>query len=282
VAWTRTALETTFAPVLQLAAKDLSTERIEELVAGAAKNRGPTAAARAQDAINQAFRRAIKARKLIVNPCAALDRRKPSPRERTLAAAEIKRIWRGTEKLLPVWEAYVRFLMATGVRRNEALYARWSEIEGDLWHIPASRMKARRAFSAPLTGAALRALPIRGNGGDFIFSQTGGAKPFGGMGRVKAALDAAIEADDAGPLAPWTFHHLRHALATWLGDRGVAYDICNLCLAHGIPLDKSGRTYQRSYKIVERRAALDKWSALLDPEPEPIRKRRKTALRVVK
>jgi integrase len=276
---TRTTLETTLAPVLHLAAKDLGAARIAELVEAVAKDRGPSAAARAQDAINQAFRRAIKIGKLIGNPCATLDRRSTSPRQRTLAAAEIQRIWRAAEALPAVWKAYVRFLLATGVRRNEVLYARWSEIEGDLWHIPAHRMKAKRSFTVPLTGAALRALPVRGNAGDFIFSLTNGAKAIGGLHRVKTALDVGVKADGAGPLAPWTFHHIRHALATWLGDRGVDYTICNLCLAHGIPLDRSGQTYQRSYKILERRAALDKWASLLDPEP--VRKGRKTALRVV-
>jgi hypothetical protein len=94
-------------------------------------------------------------------------------------------------------------------------------------------------------------------------------------------LDTAVEADGGGPLAHWTFHDLRRALVTWLCDRGIDYSIGNLCLAHGIPLDRTGKVYQRSAKITERRQALDMWSALLDPEPEPVRKGRKPALRVV-
>jgi integrase len=168
------------------------------------------------------------------------------------------------------------------LRRNEVLRARWSEVEHDLLHLSASRMKANRPFTVPLTHAALRSLPARGNEGDFIFSLTNGAKALGGPTRVKQALDRAIEEDGGGPLAPWTLHHIRHALVTWLGDRGTDYGVANLCLAHGIPLDRSGKTYQRSYKITERRAALNLWSNLLDPTPEPIRKGRKPALRVVK
>jgi integrase len=280
VAATRTTLETTLEAVLDLPARNLDKDRVKELVDEAAKNRGRAAAARAQAAINTAFKRAIKAGKLETNPCAALDQRKLKPRERVLTAIEVPRIWRAAGTLPAPFGAYVRFLAATGVRRNEALNARWSEIEDDLiWHLPANRMKAKRPFTVPLTRAALCALPARG-AGDFVFSRTDGAQPVGGINRIKTTLDAAIEADGAGPLAPWVLHDLRRSLATWLGDHAVDYVIADLCLGHGIPLGSSGRTYQRSYKIAERRDALNKWSELLDPEPAPVRKTR--PLRVVK
>jgi integrase len=265
--------------VLDLPAAELSKERIEELIEAAERNRGPAAAARAQMAISTAFKRAVKDGKLKSSPCIALEPYESTPRERTLTAVEVQRVWRAAGALPSSIGAYVRFLAATGMRRNEALHARWSEIEGDLWHVPKNRMKAKRPFTVPLTRAALGSLPAQGVG-DFIFSKTNGARPLGGPARIKAALDRAIEMDGAGPLAPWTFHDLRRSLVTWLCDRGIDYVIANLCLAHGIPLDRAGRTYQRSYKIVERRQALDMWSALLDPEPEPVRKRR--TLRVVK
>jgi integrase len=273
IAGSKATLKSTLAPVLDLPARDLGDVRIKELIAAAAKSRGPAAAARAQHAISMAFTHAIrKLGKLDINPCTKLAERKLPARKRILAAVEIQRIWRAAGTLPTARGAYVRTLVATGARRNEILHARWSEIEGDLLHLPAARMKAKRDFTVPLTRAALLALPPRG-AGDFIFSETNGASPIGGMGRVKAELDAAIEADGAGPLAHWVFHDIRRALATWLGDRGVDYVIADLCLAHGIPLSRSGKTYQRSYKIDERREALDMWSALL--EPEPTRKRRK-------
>jgi integrase len=277
VAAIKSDLRRTLKPVLDQPAAELRKERIEALVK-AAESRGPSAAARAQLAINLAFKRAIKIGKLEINPCATLEQHKLSPGERILTAIEVQRVWRAAGTLPSPWGEYVRFLAATGVRRSEALYSRWSEIEGDLWHIPASRMKGKRAFSVPLTRAALRSLPVRG-AGDFIFSKTNGKRPIGGPTRIKAALDAAIEADGAGPLAPWRFHDLRRGLATWLSDRGVDYVIADLCLAHSIPLGRVGQTYQRSYKINERRQALDLWSNLLDPEPETRKGRR--ALRVV-
>jgi integrase len=167
--------------------------------------------------------------------------------------------------------------MATGVRRNEALDARWSEIEGDRWIIPKERMKAKRDFAVPLTALARAALPSRGDG-DFIFSTSYGVKPIGGLSRVKAALDAAVEADGAGPLAAWTFHDLRRSLATWFAENGVDYVIADLCLAHLPPLSRVGLTYQRSWKLDERRQALELWGAFLDPTSAPTSKRRRLQL----
>jgi integrase len=262
----RKALETALEPALDLPARDLSKDRIEKLLA-AVERRGPAAAARAQSAINAAFRWAIRISKLQANPCAALDQPKLKPRQRTLSAIEVKRIWRAAGTLPPPLGEYVRFLASTCVRRNEALFAKWGEVDGDLLILPADRMKAKREFSQPLSPAALRSLPPRGKPDDFIFSRTNGKQAIGGLNRLKTMLDAAIEADGAGPLASWSFHHLRHAAVTWLADQGVDYAICDLILAHGIPLGRSGRTYQRSYKISERRQALNLWSGLLDPEP---------------
>lgn len=260
----RNGLRRTLAPVLNLPARELSADRIQQLIK-AAHDRGEAAAARALVAIGLAFKRAIKDGPLDFNPCDKIAPHKLAARERTLTAIELRRVWIAAGTLPAPFGNWIRFLMATGVRRTEASEARWSEIEGELWHIPAVRMKAKRAFTVPLVGAALGALPPRA-AGDFIFSTTEGARPIGGWTRIKADLDAAIEADGAGPLAPWRFHDFRRSLATWLSDREVDYVVADLCLGHAIPLGKVGQTYQRSYKIAERRQALAMWSAFLDPD----------------
>jgi integrase len=185
VAGTRRALERTLAPVLDWPAHSLDKDQVEKLLAAAAL-RGPAAELQAYASINLAYRRAIKEGRLEINPCAAIEAPKTEARIRVLAGPEIKRVWRAAGMLPSPFGNYVRFLLATGVRRNEAAAARWSEIEGDQWNIPGTRMKAKRAFSVPLTRAARRTLPAR-NDGDFIFSTSYGAKPIGGTTRIKAA-----------------------------------------------------------------------------------------------
>jgi integrase len=67
------------------------------------------------------------------------------------------------------------------------------------------------------------------------------------------------QSSGAGPLAPWTFHDFRRSFATWLADNGVDFAIIDLCLAHALPLSQAGKVYQRSYKIDERRQALERF-----------------------
>jgi integrase len=259
----RNALERTLASVLDLPARDLGKDRIQDLIEAAEKERGPAAARQALMALRLAFKRALKDGRLETNPCIALEAPRLEARTRTLAGREIRRIWRATGALPSPAGNYIRFLLATGVRRNEALEARWLEIEGDRWTIPKERMKAGREFIVPLTNAARAALPARGDS-DFIFSN--GVRPIGGLGRVKAKLDALVEADGGGPLVTWVFHDIRRTLASWLAENGVDYVIADLCLAHLPPLNRVGLIYQRSYKLAERRQALELWGAFLDPE----------------
>jgi integrase len=56
----------------------------------------------------------------------------------------------------------LEFTILTAARVGEALGARWDEISGDVWTVPASRMKGGREHRVPLSGQAvelLEALP---------------------------------------------------------------------------------------------------------------------------
>jgi integrase len=68
----------------------------------------------------------------------------------------------------------LRFLILTGVRAQEAIGARWEEIdlEQKLWTIPAARMKMKEAHTVPLGAAAIACLGSRGSG--FVFPATRG------------------------------------------------------------------------------------------------------------
>ena len=52
----------------------------------------------------------------------------------------------------------LRFQILTVTRPAEAQGARWDEVVGDLWTIPAERMKGRRAHPVPLSPAAVDVL----------------------------------------------------------------------------------------------------------------------------
>ena len=61
------------------------------------------------------------------------------------------------------------FLLATGARLNEALRARWDQIDKDnrVWKIPASNSKSKRIRSVPLNDAALEVLGQLGTEGKY-------------------------------------------------------------------------------------------------------------------
>jgi Phage integrase family len=85
-------------------------------------------------------------------------------------------------------------LLLTGQRRNEIAEMTWNEIdlEKALLVIPPERMKNNSGHEVPLSQAAialLERLP-RWQGGDFVFSSTGGKSAIRGFSKVKSCIDA--------------------------------------------------------------------------------------------
>ena len=76
---------------------------------------------------------------------------------------------------------YIRFVLLTGFRREEAAALRWSEVDFDerVVRLPASRAKARRRLDLPMSDLVfqlLHARSERGREGDWVFpanSKTG-------------------------------------------------------------------------------------------------------------
>jgi integrase len=114
------------------------------------------------------FRWAKVKRKIALNPAADLELpEQPASRERCLEGEEAQAVWRAAGSLSAPYGPFVRFLMATCVRRSEAAQAVWSEFSDDLtlWSVPASRMKTSKPHLVPIPAAIrdlIRALPRPG------------------------------------------------------------------------------------------------------------------------
>ena len=52
----------------------------------------------------------------------------------------------------------LQFVILTCCRTGEAIGATWSEIDGDVWNLPAERMKMRRPHRQPLSDTAVAVL----------------------------------------------------------------------------------------------------------------------------
>jgi integrase len=175
-------------------------------------------------------------------------------RQRVLAPAEIRALWLGLDGLPTPIPAFVRTLMLTGCRREEARGMRWAELDLDdakVWVIPGTRTKNGRSHEVPLSAAMIDVLGTVSRRGAFVFTRDG-ERPIAGMSDIKAAVDKA------SGVAKWRFHDLRRTLRTGLASLGVAHEVAELCIGHTLP--GLVQTYNRHGYRQEKAQALQRWA----------------------
>ena len=126
------------------------------------------------------------------------------------------------------------FLLCTGARLNEALKAKWSDIDKDnqLWRIPATNSKSKRIRSVPLNQSALEILDdLRTEGRSeylFVSSTTGE--------RMKYIHKVWHRLRDKAGLPDLRIHDLRHQYASFLVNSGrTLYEVQQI-LGHSNPV----------------------------------------------
>ena len=154
------------------------------------------------------------------------------------------------------WRPFVQFLMLSAQRLGDVSGMRWSEIEGDLWTIPAARHKSKRLHEVPLSGALQAILDAVPRYGDFVFSTRPGT-PIAPGTDLRKRLH--LETGTTG----WRLHDLRRSGATRMGDAGVERFIIERVLGHrdqhitGI--------YDRATYRAPKRRALEVLAATVSP-----------------
>jgi integrase len=125
------------------------------------------------------------------------------------------------------------FLLSTGARLNEALSAKWVNVDGErrVWRIMASNSKSKRVRSVPLNDSALDILKQLDTQNDFehlfINRQTG--EPYTTISKVWGRLRKK-----AG-LPHIRIHDLRHSYASFLVNSGrTLYEVQQI-LGHSTP-----------------------------------------------
>ena len=147
-------------------------------------------------------------------------------------------------------KACLRLVILTGTRSTEAREAKWAEIDGDTWHIPAERMKARRPHAVPLSDAALAILEgQRGQHDTYIFPSPRKTGPLGKMGMSRLADRLA-----------GSVHGMRSTFRVWSGQE-TEFDRVDLelCLSHDIR-SAVERAYDRSDRLDKRRVIMQAWA----------------------
>jgi integrase len=181
------------------------------------------------------------------------------PRERTLSDDELRAIWCAAGKMGYPYGPVFRLLILTGQREREVAEMRWPEVDftKQLWTIPAERMKGGRAHEVPLTPAAVHSLELlpRWNGGDYVFTTTGGQKPINGFSRSKARADRLSSVSD------WVIHDLRRTTRTHLSALPVEDLVRELVIAHARP--GLHKVYDQHRYRDEKRHCLELWEKRL-------------------
>jgi integrase len=180
---------------------------------------------------------------------------KERARNRTLSDDEIRLVWTAASGA-GTFGRLVQFLLLVGVRRNEAAHMSRAELKGDVWTIPAERMKAKAEHVVPLSPMALALLPAKG---EWMFGDPG---PLTNFSRRKAKLDRAV------PMAQgWVLHDLRRTARSLLSRAGVNADIAERCLAHTIGGVRG--VYDRHAYLEEKRAAFERLASLVQSIVDP-------------
>jgi integrase len=196
-----------------------------------------------------------------------MARTKPAERARTRALAddEICSLWAALESTdsPEPFRAIVRVLLLTAQRKNEIGLMRAEEIDGDTLIIPAERYKTGIPNAVPLTAEARRWIGDRKTG--YMFSSTGGKKPFNGYSKAKAQLDAVIakqrKAAKLKPMPEWRLHDLRRTARSLMSRAGVSSDVAEMALGH--KLSGVRGVYDRHSYADEKRDAMERLATLI-------------------
>jgi integrase len=187
-------------------------------------------------------------------------------RSRILNDDELRAVWRAADSKQGPFGHYVRFLLLTAARRNEAAHVRWSEVVGTDWTLPATRNKTKVALARPLSAAALAVLSKvpRIADSDFVFTADG--RRLGGMARRKK------EIDEASGVAGWTLHDLRRTARSLMSRAGVPSEHAERTLGHTIGGVEG--VYDRHGYRHEMLIAYEKLGTLIgqivDPQPNVV------------
>jgi integrase len=179
-------------------------------------------------------------------------------RSRILSDDELRKLWTTAEKDGTPFGPFVRFILLTATRRNEAAGLHRSELtdNGATWVIPADRHKSKRDVLVPLSKAAqaiVAAQPVLA--GDFVFSAEG-MRPLRNFAGGKSALAATAGVKD------WRLHDLRRTARSLMSRAGVPSDHAERCLGHVIGGVRG--VYDRHEYDAEKKQAYEALAAQID------------------
>lgn len=218
--------------------------------------------------ISQVFDWAVEHGHASVNPADLIDPKKAFSKAAVVSFAALKRTdvpaFMERLKLEGVIQSAqaCRLIALTWVRTQELRMMEWTELEGDLWRIPAGKMKRRQEHLVPLSTQALAILEnmrARSRGSVYVFpNDRRQDRPMS----ENAVLYLIGRMGYGGAM---TGHGWRRVASTWANEAGYDKDAIERQLSHS-PEDKIRAIYNSAEYLPERRIMLQAWADWLVPE----------------
>lgn len=147
----------------------------------------------------------------------------------------------------------LQFTILNASRTGEVLLGKRAEIEGDVWTIPPTRMKAKQEHQVPLCTRSLELLEIAkylDPESEYLFSNKG--KPLSNMSmlmmvrRIRTGL---------------TVHGFRSTFRDWVSEEtDHSPEVAEMALAHAIG-NKVEKAYRRGKLLERRRRLMQDWES---------------------
>jgi len=145
----------------------------------------------------------------------------------------------------------LEFLILTAARSGEVRYAKWSEIQGDLWVIPAERTKMRREHRIPLSKRAQEILKLAETqlgSVEYIFHRAGKTLS-------NVAMSHLLDRIQPG----YTVHGFRSTFRDWVSEEtDHSGEVAEMALAHQIE-SRVEAAYRRGDMLSKRRSLMVDW-----------------------
>lgn len=217
--------------------------------------------------LGQVFDWCVEQEHCETNPCALIRPDKAFTRAvvESFAALELREVPAFMERLDLEGEIQsalaCRLLALTWTRTAELRGMLWKEIEGDVWRIPAGRMKRRRDHVVPLSRQALgiiEKMRARSKGSEYVFPNDRR------LDRPMSENAILYLLGRMGYGGKMTGHGFRSVASTWANEHGYGKDAIEKQLAHS-PDDKIRAVYNRADFMPERVAMMQAYADWLMP-----------------
>ena len=213
---------------LSTVTKTMVTERHNAV----AKSRGPGAANRQLDYLRVIFKTAIDHDWTAADPTRTVKRFPRQKRKRYLKPHEMEAFFAAVASINQRPQDMLMLCLWTGQRRGNVQSMQWAEvdIDGRMWHIPASKFKTKTAHTVPLVEQAITILDRRWKDRDphspWVFPTHSAA------GHLMWPREAWKMVLERSKLADLRIHDLRHTMASWQVTTGTALPIVSEMLGH--------------------------------------------------